>query len=214
MFLLGSFVAILVLYVLLLRPWMLRWGASPEEVRKPLPGDKLAPNSNQSSTRAITIHAPPQAVWGWVAQIGQERGGFYSYQSLENLVGCQITNAERVTPEWELQVGDSVRLGAQEALPGYRVVQAAAPHVLVLQGVNPQTNDLDPVTWQYILEALPDNHTRLIVRSRMRFEPSVPNFILWRVITEPLHFIMEQKMLRGIKARAERAATSTATAAN
>jgi len=200
-------------YVLFWRPEMASWGATLHESRKLLPGDELAPESNQNSTRAITINAPPEAVWLWVAQIGQERGGFYSYEWLENLMGCKITNANNIVPEWELRVGDSVRLGTQKNLPAYRVVEVDREHALVLQGINPKTNVPDPVTWQFILEETEDGCTRFLVRSRITYTFGVGNFILWRVFTEPGHFVMEQAMLRGIKHRVEREPQRAAAAA-
>lgn len=198
------FEILLAVYVLFWRPEMASWGATLDELRKTFPGDELAPESNQNSTRALTIHAPPEAVWLWVAQIGQERGGFYSYQWLENLMGCKITNADNIVPEWELRVGDSVRLGAQENLPAYSVVQVEREYALVLQGINPKTGKSDPITWQFILEETADEHTRLLVRSRITYNFGLGNFILWRIFTEPGHFVMERAMLQGIKRRVER----------
>lgn len=192
------------IYVLFWRPEMASFGATLDEDRKKLPGDELAPQSNQNSTRAITIDAPREVVWPWLAQIGQERGGFYSIQWLENLMGCKITNADNVVPEWELHVGDTVALGAQKNLPGYRVVEVDREHALVLQGIHPHTGELDPVTWQFVLEELEDGRTRFLVRSRITYKVNLGNFILWRMITEPGHFVMEWFMLHGIKARAER----------
>jgi len=203
MFLLLLEIAIAI-YVLFWRPEMASFGATLDEDRKKLPGDELAPKSNQTSTRAVTIHAPPEAVWPWLAQIGQERGGFYSYQWLENLMGCKITNADNIVPEWELHRGDTVRLGVQKNLPAYRVVQVDRERALVLQGINPRTGEPDPVTWQFVLEELEDGNTRFLVRSRITYKFGLGNFILWRVITEPGHFIMEWRMLHGIKRRAER----------
>ena len=88
-------------YVLLLRPWFLGWGVTRAELSKSLPGDTLVSQANSTATRAITIHAPPQRVWPWIVQIGQERGGFYSYTWIENLLGCGIVNAESTHLEWQ-----------------------------------------------------------------------------------------------------------------
>ncbi|MEK8226829.1 hypothetical protein NKG05_13190 [Oerskovia sp. M15] len=82
-----------------------------------LPGDELVPAADVVATRAITIAAPPREVWRWVLQLGQGRGGFYSYEWLENLVGCEIRNADRIEPQWQrLAVGDEVRLHPAVAL--------------------------------------------------------------------------------------------------
>src|SRR2546427_12872918 len=79
----------------------LRWGTTDREVRDPLAGDDLIPNADMIATRAITIHAAADRVWPWIAQLGQERGGFYSYDWLENLVGCNIHSSNRILPEWQ-----------------------------------------------------------------------------------------------------------------
>jgi len=99
-------------YWVLVRPRMLNWGATPAEVSRSLPGDDLLPNADAESTMAITIDAPPDAIWPWLRQLGQEQGGFYSYEWAENLVGLDIHNAERIIPDWQtLKIGDAVRLG-------------------------------------------------------------------------------------------------------
>jgi len=76
--------AVAAAYVLVVRPWYLRWGASEDEVRKPLPGDELVLQPKIQSTRAVTIDAPVEDVWPWLVQLGYGRGGFYSYDLLEN----------------------------------------------------------------------------------------------------------------------------------
>jgi hypothetical protein len=97
-------------YLLLVRPWHMRWGATDEEVRKSLPGDELAPHPTLESTRALTIRAPAKEVWRWLMQLGQDRGGFYSYDWLENLADLAIHSAEEIVPELQnLKVGDLVR---------------------------------------------------------------------------------------------------------
>jgi hypothetical protein len=93
-------------YYPLVRPWLLRWGATDDEVRRALPGDETVHEPAMVTTRAITIDASPDAVWSRVAQIGQGRGGFYSYDWLENVAGCDIHSAERIVPELQQpQVG-------------------------------------------------------------------------------------------------------------
>src|SRR5919108_5912683 len=110
--------AALALYLLVVRPWMLRWGATDEDLRQPLPGDDLVPNPLTTSTRAITVNAPVEAVWPWLAQIGQDRGGMYSYEWLENLAGCQMRNADRIHPEWQHRaIGEVVKLHPACGLP-------------------------------------------------------------------------------------------------
>ena len=113
-------------YILAIRPWQLGWGATGEERDATLAGDDLIPNPDLVATRAITVHAPPDQVWPWLAQLGQGRGGFYTYDVLENLVGCDIHSADRVVPEWQdIKVGDQVKLHPEVGL-GVAVVEQAA----------------------------------------------------------------------------------------
>jgi hypothetical protein len=100
-----------VLYALLIRPWHLRWGAEPEDEQRELRGDELLPEGETRILHAVTIQAPVERVWPWLAQIGQDRGGFYSYEWLENLAGCEMENADRIHPEWQhRELGETVRL--------------------------------------------------------------------------------------------------------
>src|SRR6202030_2013598 len=99
------------------RSRLLRWGATDEEIAALQPGDELIGDANVSATRAITIRRSPDVVWPWVAQLGQGRGGFYSYDFLENLVGCDIHSADRVVPEWQsIEVGAELKLHPQVGL--------------------------------------------------------------------------------------------------
>lgn len=103
--------AALATYAFFIRPRHLRWGATAEEVKMPLPGDELLEHPKLNATHAITIDAPVADVWPWLVQVGQNRAGFYSYTWLENLVGCAMHNANQIVPEWqELKVGDEVWL--------------------------------------------------------------------------------------------------------
>jgi hypothetical protein len=190
-------------YSALLRPWHLRWGASEAEIVAALPGDELVPGVPVVSTRAITINAPAVAVWSWVVQLGQGRGGFYSYAWLENLIGCEIVNAERVEAAWQSpRPGDLVKMAPDAARPpAYVVAQVIPGRALVLGhhlGLDPAAPWGD--TWQFVVEPVDASTTRLIVRTRGQGEPAW----IFRAI-EPGVFIMEQGMLRGIKERAERA---------
>jgi len=195
-----------------LRGWYNRWGATPEEVAGPLPGDELVPEFRLGYTRAITVAAPTELVWPWLAQMGQGRGGLYSYDGLENLAGCQIHSVEHILPEYQdVQVGNLIRLGPQ-GYPCFAVASTEPGRVLVLVSANPQTGQpvqyTEPTdkgysiaTWQFILQPLDEHTTRLLVRQRLSFSPDFA--WVWR-LTEPVGFIMERKMMLGIRQRAER----------
>lgn len=183
------------------QPRHLRWGATDQESRGPLPGDDLLANPDLTATRAITVRASTDRVWPWIAQLGQGRGGFYSYDSLENLVGCGIHSADRIVPEWQvLGVGDEVKLHPEVPL----VVAALEPgRALVLRGGVPMGNTPPPYdfTWPFVILGQPGGTTRLLVRERYAYTQR------WaRLLVEPIEavsFVMSQKMLRGIRDRAE-----------
>ena len=182
----------------LTRSWYSKWGASEDEVKQSLPGDEIVPNPMLESTRAITIQVPASEVWPWLVQMGQGRGGLYSYERLENLVGCEMHNADRILPEHQhLGVGDKVRLVPEGREP-YFLVSAIEPgRAIILGGDDP------PTTWAFVLEPIDDNSTRLIVRWRQEYEQTVSNTIGWRLVTDPITFVMERKLLQGIKHRVE-----------
>ena len=186
----------------LTRPWYSKWGATDAEIKMTLPGDEFVPNPVLESTRAITIQAPASAVWPWLVQMGQGRGGLYTYQRLENLVGCDMHNADQIIPEYqEIKVGDKVRL-VPEGSDLYFTVSAIEPgRAIVLGGDDP------PTTWVFNLEPIDSNTTRLIVRWRQGYEPTPGNVLMWRLFTDPITFVMERKMLQGIKVRVEAAAS-------
>jgi hypothetical protein len=189
-------------YILAARRRQLRWGATDEESEGPLPGDDLIENADITATRAITIRAAAAQVWPWVAQLGQGRGGFYSYDFLENLVGCDIHSADRVVPEWQdVGVGDEVRFAPEVGLAVASLEQGRS---LVLRGGVPIGNTPPPYdsTWAFVLRDGPDKTTRLLVRERYAYKRPWARFIVEP--TEVLSFVMSQKMLRGIKSRAER----------
>jgi len=194
-------IALTVLASPLLRPWYSRWGATKNEIAKSLPGDQFVSKPVLTSTRAITIHAPAEAIWPWLVQMGQGRGGLYSYQRLENLVGCDMHNADRILAEHQhIGVGDKIRLTPEGRGPFF-VVSAIEPGRAVILG-----GDDPPTTWAFVLEPIDRKSTRLIIRFRQQYERRFGNVLGWRVFTDPINFWMERKMLQGIKARAEAAA--------
>ena len=183
----------------------LRWGTDGDETTRSLPGDDILPSADLQTTRAISIGAPRAEVWPWVAQIGQNRAGFYSYDWLENLVGCDIHSADLLMPEVRVQgVGEAVNLHPQVALEV--VAFADGDHLVLRGGVGPDGRAEGApydFTWAFVLVDSPNGTTRLVVRERYAYlEP-------WAgALVEPielLSFLMSQRMLRGIRDRAERA---------
>jgi hypothetical protein len=180
----------------------LGWGATSQEIKEPLLGDHLVTTPDLVATRAITVQATAGLVWPWIAQLGQGRGGFYSYDSLENLLGCDIHSADRIVSGWQdVVVGDEVMLYPDGPLD----VAAVEPgRALVLRGGVRMGRVAPPYdfTWAFVLCERPDGTTRLLVRERYAYSK------WWApLLVEPAaaaSFVMSQRMLRGIRDRAER----------
>ncbi|MDQ6615655.1 MAG: SRPBCC family protein [Actinomycetota bacterium] len=179
----------------------LRWGATTDELRDALPGDDLIVDAHLVATRAITIDCGPEAVWPWIAQLGQGRGGWYSYDFLENIVGCDIHSADRIVAAWQdVRVDDEVHLAPQAAL---LVAVVKPPRALVLRGSVPVGNTAPfDFSWAFAVRDGAHGTTRLVVRERYRYQR------WWAALlvepTEIISFVMSQKMLRSIRDRAER----------
>lgn len=206
-------------YPLVIRPWHLHWGATDAEIKKPLPGDEFVPTPKLNATHAITIEASPQAIWPWLAQMGQGRGGFYSYTWIENLMGLHIHNADRILPEFQdLKVGDEVPLAPQGF--GIPVARLEPEHLLVLHGdtreaKEPVFGGLKPgdyfnVVWGFHLFSINAQTTRLIERWRADWNSTLANTVLMRALLEPGAFVMERGMLLGLKHRVEAARLAVA----
>jgi hypothetical protein len=169
----------------------------------------MVPDPRLESTRAITIQAPATAIWPWLVQMGQGRGGLYSYERLENLIGCDIHNADRILPEHQdLKAGDQVRLTPQDN-PAFDVATIEPDSALILRGDIPSSQGKATTwIWIFFLNPIDDATTRLILRSRLDYASSFGNTLMWRVFADPIAFNMERKMLQGIKARAEASVSS------
>jgi hypothetical protein len=181
---------VLVVYRLWVQPWQHRWGATDEEVRHPMPGDNLIPDAS-GTTRAITIAARPEQVWPWLAQIGYGRAGWYSYDWIDN---DGRPSADRIVPELQqLKVGDQI-LMLPEMGPRVREIQ---PDRYFVAG------DHEGSSWCLALYPTAQG-CRLVSRWRADWHMTLAN-AFWILISDPGPFIMERWMLKGIKARAERA---------
>ena len=210
---LGAAVTLPIAWARWFSPAMRAWGARPNDTYRPLPGDELVPNPDITHTRAITIAAPPAVVWPWLLQLGQGRGGLYSYDWLENLVGCDIQSVDAIVPELQgLAVGDIVSLRKGD-MPAF-LVQAIDPgHALVLVARDPSTGQaahVDPdvpmavdESWALVVEPDGDGATRLLARGRRRTRDRRLDRLAWTLV-EAASLPMERKMLLGIRDRAER----------
>ncbi len=197
---LAAGIGVLQLYRRVVRPWVYTWGAYPDEVNAFLPGDELVAPLTPCTTRGVTVDAPVERVWPWLVQIGEDRGGFYSYDWLERSIGTRIHNARTINPDWqELHVGDTVWLAQRYGPFGRQVVAAMkTDSYLMLMSEGDYDRGLRGEkahgSWAFYL--IPDGkRTRLLARGS--------GGAVGNAIFDVPHFLMEQKMLRGIRDRAE-----------
>jgi hypothetical protein len=182
-----------VLFASGLHPWFMNWGSTPEEQAMSLPGDTAPPSTY--FTRAITIEAPPSAVWRWLLAIGQDRAGFLSNDYLENLAGGDIHNADRLRPEWQQRaIGDKVPMaGAAER-------RLAGDYTLLTVRILEPERVVGDIPGRFVLQPIGDAGTRLLLREPLAIpERAGYAWVVW----DPMHFVMEQRLLQGIKERAE-----------
>jgi hypothetical protein len=178
-----------------------RWGATDDEIGRRLPGDEIVAEPHWSYNHALTIHAPPAAVWPWLVQLGQARGGFYSYEGLQNLMGCDIHNVLEIRPQLQrLQVGDTVRMHASGVGP--RVAVLETERALVLGGE--ADSEGSAATWAFYLFEGPAGTTRLLERGRGRAGRGLAAKLgFGPTLMDPVGFVMSKKMLRTIRRLAE-----------
>lgn len=190
------------------------WGIEPADAGRTYPGDELVASPRWQWAHAAVVDAPPAAVWPWMAQVGANRAGFYSYAALENLAGCGITNADRIHPEWE--VGADSELLVHPKAPPLPVAAIEPGRWFVAHGGPPPGTDRArdtwvDVSWLFLVEPIGDGaRSRVVSRyrcatsgdrtTRLQFGPA---------LLEPISFAMDRRMLLGIRDRAERVARAT-----
>ena len=193
-----------------LRKTRSRWGVDEATAREPRPGDNLVPTPVWAWTHGVEIDAVPERVWPWIAQIGADRGGFYSYQWLENLVGCGLRNADAVHQSWELEQGDELVLHPKA--PPLRIVQLERDRFFVAYAPLDEVAHAEgrawaTASWLFALEPLPGGRTRLLTRYRLACSSDVATELaLGPTLMDPVGFAMDRRMLLGVKERVEREA--------
>jgi hypothetical protein len=204
----GVTVMVACLVTPMLRDRRRTWGLPSSERARTFPGDELVADPSWEWAHAVEIGAAAGAVWPWVAQIGADRAGFYSYEVLENLVGCRVRNAEHVDPSWRYEVGDALSIHPKAppmpivALePGrWFVAHAGPPH----DGPPTAPGDV-AVSWAFIVEPLGPQRSRLFSRYRCATAPDRATRLQFGpTFVEPISFAMDRAMLRGVRERAER----------
>lgn len=202
-------VALAALSATFCRRVLLNWGATPAERTRALPGDEVLPDASDAGTMAVTLDAPPEDVWPWLAQMGCDRAGFYSWDRLDN--GGR-PSAETLHPEWQdIRAGSRVMSRSDETA-WFTVVRCDEPHVLVLRAsLSLRGKPFDPAgrpprhfsdsTWAFHLERLPGDRTRMLVRARGRGEPAGLVGLSGVVFWHPAHWVMQTKQFRELRRR-------------
>jgi hypothetical protein len=209
----GAFGMLFDLLTPFLRPYRAHWGLSAEEAAASFVGDSYVVHPNWMWTHAVQVAAEPKQIWPWVAQIGQDKAGFYAYQWLENLAGCRIRNADTIHPEWAVsEVGQEFRihpnappLVVAELVPWRHFLVTTPNQRLGLQEEAARAEGGPKVSWLFLVQPLREGQSRVVsryriahgrdLRTRLTYGPS---------LLEPIGFAMDRQMLLGIKERAER----------
>ncbi len=197
-------------------PRLLRWGATDEEVTGPYPGAALVPEGKRSSTMAVTIDAAPHEVWPWLVQMGWNRGGWYSWDLLDN--GGR-RSATAVHPEWQdIAVGDQLQFSALgRVMDAYRVAVVEPNRFLGLYGctdlrgrwldpAKPRPRSSMEALWGFRLEERPDGRTRLVISGYQTFRPRwVERFVAsWLLVS--MSWPMQARMMAVLERTVETAA--------
>ena len=200
-------------YILVLRPRLLRWGASDAELAAPYPGAGVVAGGRRTSTMAVTIDAPPSQVWPWLVQMGCDRAGWYSFDRLDN---GGVASGDRVHPEWQ-QLARGDRLAATQGGGVWFDVAAIEPErFLALRSSldlgrrgrpyepsGPRPRHFSDSTWCFRLDRLPADRTRLVVSGYTASSPRALTAVADLLFWEPAHWVMQTRQFANLKRRAE-----------
>lgn len=209
------FAALLGTLLVGVRPWYTSWGTTLLERSRPLPGDGLVAGPVRD-TRAIAIAAPAAQVFAWVAQLGQDRAGFYSYELLEDLVGCEMPNVRHLDPALQRwSVGSKLWMYPADELEGlgHATLIHYEPGRALIFGTNTPSDPPGSAptgSWSFVVEPTGPSSSRLITRASGGAKPTLLGAAHTLAVFEPLHFAMERRMLEGIRGLAEGRAISPA----
>lgn len=209
---LGALAVLAAGYALVVRPRLLRWGATDDEVARPFPGAGIVPGGRRSATMAVTLDAPPAAVWPWLVQMGLDRAGWYSWDRLDNFGRA---SAWEIHPEWQdLAVGDRLR-ATPDGSEWWEVAALERERFLCLRmSLDLRGRPFDPrgprpraftdSTWGFLLESLPEGRTRLIVSGYWAFAPRPLRPVLSVLVLEPSHWVMQTRQFANLTRRVAR----------
>lgn len=214
---LAAAIAASALYAFGIRRRMLRWGATPEEAAATYPGDELVPDPDGGATMATNLDAPPEKVWPWLVQMGGDRGGWYSWDWIDN---NGEASADRIVPEWQdLEEGQELYRVPKGPTNSFTVARLEPNRTLVLHSsygltghsVDPRTSQAPRASiegiWGFHLRAAPGGRTRLVSRTRGRNRPRLLTGPLGVLVFEPVHFIMQTRQFHNLRNRVGGGAT-------
>ena len=189
-----SLIVLVFVYLVFLRPWQLRWGATDAEVKRSMPGDEIVGQPSFNATRAVTIHAPAQNIYPWIVQMGVTRAGWYSYDLLDNL---GKHSAESILPEHQnIQAGDLIPL-SPDGKQGMRVKSFRKNKWMLWWDKKGDTS------WVWEIHPQGEGSARLITRVRVKYR-WFSSAVLFNLLIEFFDILMMRKSMLGIKRRAEK----------
>ncbi len=213
--------ALLGLYTFGVRPRLVRWGATDAEVKAPYPGADIIPGGKRGTTMAVTIDAPPAAVWPWLVQMGVDRAIWYTWDYWRP---WGLRSADRIHPEWQ-NIAVGYRMPATPTGSAWWAVAALEPERFLglRMSVDLRGRRFDPKKplprfysdslWAFLLNKLPGDRTRLVVSGYWAFRPTWLQGIVGFLFIEPSTWIMQTRQFAGLKRRAEREARHPSTPA-
>lgn len=180
-------------YLIWVRPWHLKWGATDAEVERRMPGDDIVINPTFNATRGITVMADPEDIWPWLVQLGSKRAGFYSYDWIDN---AGLPSAERILPEFQqIRIGDFIPM-TPNGKHGMWVKDFKISEYILWW------DKKGDATWLWLLLPLGSVNTRLLTRLRVKYDWTPP-WILYYLVQDAGDIVMMRKCLMGIKRRVE-----------
>ena len=199
------------LYAFWVRPRLLTWGATAEEVATTYPGDELVPDADGSVfTMATTLPAPPEKVGPWLVQMGFGRAGWDSWDRLDN---AGNPSADRIVPEWQgVQVGQRL-IEASDGRNWFTVELVDPNRALVLRTIidllsgrsvdpnGPLPRAYADGVWSFNLRPADGGQTRLVARSRGKTRPALLTRPFGLAVGDPAHFIMQPRQFHGLCTR-------------
>ena len=181
------------IYLRVVRPRQMHWGATPEEIKRSLPGDDLVENPNFVATRAVTIAARPEDIWPWLLQIGSKRAGWYSIDWVDN---AGVPSAKNILPEFQHIAAEDFIPFTPDGKTGMWVKTFETNRSILWW------DKKEEATWLWWLEPVDEQHTRLITRNRVSYRWTYP-WVLYYLLFDVGDIVMMSKCLLGIKQRAE-----------